>query len=79
MGGELYFSNPANETGRNHMTLKKSEDSGARWKTVSLLDEGPSGYSTLVKMTDKSVGVIYENGKKSTTEKLTLAVVDTST
>jgi|EP01046_Picozoa_sp_COSAG06_P011914 hypothetical protein len=30
--GTLYFSNPATTTGRNHMTLKKSLDSGATWE-----------------------------------------------
>ena len=53
--GTLYFSNPATTTGRNHMTLKKSLDSGASWEVVSLIYAGPAAYSLVVPLTNTSL------------------------
>lgn len=49
-GGATYFSNPASNSGRNHLTIKKSTDNTATWAKSLLVEAGNSaGYSCLVK------------------------------
>ena len=36
-----------NYTGRNHMTVWRSEDSGGSYPAKQLVDEGSAGYSSL--------------------------------
>ena len=60
-GGATYFSNPASNSGRNHLTIRKSTDNTATWATSLLVEAGSSaGYSCLVK------GAIQEGGRAST-------------
>lgn len=48
-GGTTYFSNPASNSGRNHLTIKKSTDNTATWAKSLLVQAGNSaGYSCLV-------------------------------
>jgi sialidase-1 len=49
-GGATYFSNPALESSRSHLTIKKSTDNTATWGKSLLVEAGDSaGYSCLVK------------------------------
>merc|ERR1712113_868074 len=49
-GSSVYFSNPATTSGRNHLTVRKSNDGGRTWPSSLLIQEGSSaGYSSLVK------------------------------
>lgn len=61
-GGRLWFSNPAEAHERTHMTVKTSHDSGSSWQPFALVDPGPVGYSVMVPVDDRSVGVVYERG-----------------
>ena len=47
-GGALYFSNPASESKRMALTVRKSDDDGKTWKASKLICAGPSAYSCLV-------------------------------
>ena len=48
--GATYFSNPADPSGRDEMTVKKSVDNARTWTSSLLVHAGPSfGYSCLVK------------------------------
>ena len=84
-GGDLYFSNPDESgpsprvrTGRTHMTVKKSVDSGEHWAVDTPVWAGPAAYSVVAPLDEKSVGVVYERGRAWTTnpyEKITMAIV----
>jgi sialidase-1 len=58
------FSNPAVPVGRNHMTLKISNNDCQSWMTGKLVYEGPSAYSCLVRLPNGNVGIFYEAGEK---------------
>ncbi|MCR9201531.1 MAG: exo-alpha-sialidase [Planctomycetaceae bacterium] len=62
----LLFSNPDSFSGRHHMTIRMSKDSGASWPTdaMLLLDEEPGrGYSCLTMIDQKTVGIVYEGSQ----------------
>ena len=59
----LLFSNPNTQSGRNHMSIKVSDDEGLTWpsKWHSLYDvRSCSGYSCLTRIGNDKVGVLYE-------------------
>jgi sialidase-1 len=58
-GGILLFSNPASTT-RDHMTVRASFDDGRTWPVAHLLYEGSSAYSSLVRLHDGRIGLLYE-------------------
>lgn len=63
----LFFSNPATVSGRYNITIKASTDLGETWKGANqvLLDERPCyGYSSLVKVDDNTIGILYEGIKE---------------
>lgn len=65
IGSSVYFSNPASTSGRNHLTVKKSEDGGKTWPASHLVQAGNSaGYSSLVQGTVQDQdhgGILYES------------------
>ena len=61
----LLFSNPATG-GRNGMTVKLSYDEGRTWPVAKLIYSGPSAYSCLTVLPDKSAGLLYEKGEYGT-------------
>jgi sialidase-1 len=68
--GRLAFSNPAATT-RTRMTLRLSKDDGATWATSRVIHEGPSAYSSLARLRNGSLGLLYENGTKTPYEAIT--------
>ncbi len=59
----IFFSNPATGSGRYNMTIKASADLGESWmpEHAVLVDERPCyGYSSLARIDDKHVGILYE-------------------
>ena len=68
----LLFSNPAS-TRREKLTVRLSRDGGASWPAARLLHSGPAAYSCLTVLPDKSIACLYERGKKSPYEEITLA------
>ncbi len=62
----LFFSNPNTTSGRYDITIKASLDLGDTWLTANqqLIDERPCyGYSTLTKVDDNTIGILYEGTK----------------
>lgn len=70
--GRLLFSNPA-DVKRVRMTVKLSLDEGSTWPAARLVHEGPSGYSSLAVLRDKSIGLLYERGDTRYYERITFA------
>ncbi len=65
-GARLLFSNPNSLRGRNHITIKASNDRGLTWPKESqlLLDEwGSAGYSCMSMIDDETVGILYEGSR----------------
>lgn len=59
----LLFSNPDTTSGRNHLTIKASLDSGMTWlpENSLLLDEEEGwGYSCMTMVDEETVGILYE-------------------
>ena len=71
--GGLLFSNPAQPRTRTHMTLRYSPDDGKRWSESLLVYPGPAGYSELGRLSDGSVLLLYERGRLSYSEAISLA------
>ena len=62
----LFFSNPATSSGRYNISIKASLDMGETWLPANtvLIDERSSyGYSSLTKIDDNTVGILYEGIK----------------
>jgi sialidase-1 len=73
--GQLLFANPAATT-RTHLTVRLSKDGGATWNASRLLYEGPSAYSSLARLADGTIGLLYERGDRSPYERITFARFD---
>lgn len=58
--GLLVFSNPAVPKGRNHVTVRLSEDDGKSWPHSRLVCEGSSAYSSLAVLPGGEIGMLYE-------------------
>jgi sialidase-1 len=56
----LVFANPAVPKGRNHLTVRLSEDNGKSWPHARLICEGSSAYSSLSVLPDEDIGLLYE-------------------
>lgn len=71
----LLFSNPGRATrgDRSHLTLRVSYDDGKTWPVARVLDEGPSAYSCLAVLPDRTVGCLYEHGKRSPAQTISFA------
>lgn len=69
----LLFSNPASTDTRHRLTVRLSYDEGESWPVSRMLHPGPSAYSCLTVMPDKSIGILYEGGKKHPYERLIFA------
>jgi len=59
-GNLLLFCNPAVPKGRNHLTVRLSEDEGKTWPHARLVCEGSSAYSSLASLPDGEIGLLYE-------------------
>merc|ERR1712118_510429 len=75
---ELFFSNPATKSGRDKMTVKRSDDSGLTWKVRQLVWSGPAAYSALVPLNSTHIGLMYENGDSKPYERISFVVLKKS-
>lgn len=67
-GDLLLHSYIKDEKTRRGLTLAVSSDNGTSWKDVLTLQEGPAAYSTMVVFRNGDVGVLYEDGSRSSDE-----------
>lgn len=64
----LAFCNNIDKNNRDSLTLRISFDDGKTWKKQFLIEPKNTGYSDIVKISEKSIGVLYEaNGYKEIT------------
>lgn len=61
----MFFSNPADKDKRENMTLKLSYDEGKTWARSVVLFSGPSAYSDVVRLPDRSIGCLFEAGHEN--------------
>ncbi|WP_051840353.1 sialidase family protein [Streptomyces sp. NRRL F-5126] len=71
----LLFANAADQSARQNMTIRLSCDNGKTWPVRKLLHAGPSGYAAMAMLPDGRVGVFYEGGASSYTEKMVFATL----
>lgn len=58
----LAFSTPNHIKSREKMSIFISKDSGIKWQKVSQLTNSKSDYSSLVKLSNDKLGILYEDG-----------------
>lgn len=61
----VLFANPGSSSGRVDLTLRVSGDGGESWPVSRLLYDGPSAYSSVCILPDRSVGVLFEKDNYS--------------
>jgi hypothetical protein len=71
-GNRLLFSNPASAA-RERLTVRLSYDEGATWPVARVVHGGPSAYSSLTVLPDRSIAVLFERGERSPYERITLS------
>lgn len=74
--GVILFSNPASSAGRQRMTVRASLDEGETWSAQLILHEGPSAYSDLAVLPDKTIACLYGCGEQDPYERITLSLFD---
>jgi sialidase-1 len=65
---QLVFCNPADSQYRDRLTLRFSDDEGATWRAPKLIEccsdpahtKDVAAYSDLVRLSKRSVGILYE-------------------
>ena len=68
----LLFANPAGAA-RERLTVRLSYDEGASWPISRIIHQGPAAYSSLVVLSDRSIGVLFERGERSPYDRITFA------
>lgn len=58
----LLFSNTEDTASRRNLTVKMSCDNGKTWPIRKVVDAGAAAYSTLTRLPDGRVGLLYERG-----------------
>lgn len=74
----LVFSSPSAPTSRAVLRLFTSTDEGVGWKPGPILFEHLAGYSDMVALPDSSLGVLFENGEQSFSDRISFATVPRS-
>jgi sialidase-1 len=69
----LIFTNVADAAKRRMLTVRLSYDGGKTWRVSRVLQAGPAAYSTVIFLQDGDIGMLYEQGEKSSIEKITFA------
>ena len=77
-GGMLLFANPSPPTSpargkRIRMTARLSRDGGRTWPAKLPIHQGPAAYSSLARLPDERIGLLYEAGERHAYEGIRLA------
>jgi sialidase-1 len=72
----LLFANPATPNRRERLTVRLSPDDGASWPLARVLDLGPSAYSSIAVLPDRSIGLLYERGELKSYERISFVRFD---
>lgn len=62
-------------TSRIMLTVKSSQDDGKTWSLGKTIWEGKSAYSDIVVLEDGTLGILYENGLKSSYERISFSAL----
>ena len=60
----LLFSRPAAPDKSARMTVSLSEDEGRTWSLHKLINPGSSGYSDLIVLPDRTIGLLHNQGSR---------------
>jgi len=73
----LLYSGPADPTYRRYMTIRRSDDDGITWHTISELTTPttPAAYSDMARTSRTTLGVLYETGTAGPYERITFHTV----
>ena len=76
--GRVLFSNPSPPISKQpgervRMTVQESRDNCRTWPVSRLVHRGPAAYSSLARLPDDRVGLLYEAGEKSPYEEIRMA------
>jgi sialidase-1 len=69
----LIFTNAADAAKRRNLTVRLSFDAGATWPASRVIQPGPAAYSTVIVLRDGRIGVLFEQGEKTSIERITFA------
>ena len=58
---------------RTHLTISISEDEGKTWKAKKVIESGPSAYSDIVVLPDRTILCVYETGDENSRQHLAVA------
>lgn len=74
-GGQsvLLFVNPASTSARVMGTLRASFDDGKTWPIAKIIEPGNFAYSSLVVLSDKTIGCLHETSMNTSYEKIVFA------
>lgn len=72
----LLFSNPADTSKRQNLTIRASLDDGTSWPAETVLHPGPSAYSDLVVLAPGKAACLYERGTSSPYESIVFQEID---
>lgn len=75
--GPLLYSGPEDPSVREHLTIRRSDDDGVSWRTVTTITSAsaPAGYSDIAKTSRTTLGVLYETGTTDSAERIDFARV----
>eukprot|EP01044_Picomonas_judraskeda_P003668 COSAG03_NODE_307_length_9149_cov_3.027293_3_plen_445_part_00 len=71
----LVFSSPSAPAARAILRLFTSTDQGRGWKSGPILFEHLAGYSDMVVLPNNGLGVLFENGEESFSDRISFAAV----
>lgn len=75
-GDAVLFTNAASATKRERLTIRMSRDGARTWPVSRVIHEGPAAYSTVIALSDGTIGVLYEAGERSSIERIEFARFD---
>jgi len=77
---QLFYSGLAvTGTERTHLSLYVSKDEGENWSFIKTIWPGPSAYSSLTTLSDRSIGILFEGGTNNAYESLLFTIVYNAT
>lgn len=72
----LLFLNPATSVGRRNMSLRMSHDDGKTWPFIRTVFPGPSAYSSMTKLANGRLAMMYEGGVDSPYENIIFHTIE---
>ncbi len=75
----MAFSNPASHKGRQNMTIRFSFDNAKTWPLTLPISKDPAAYSSLIRLYDGGLGLLYETGQEKANEKIRFHKIEKET